>query len=137
MPDDLFERDDIIIGSAPRWGKVLAIFVVVGSGLAMVFFYLLAPSSFRAAKEIGTQKITNGLLPQDNATTHLDIAALRAHEREILESAGPSLVHPGARRIPIKEAMKRLAATGLPVRPGVPTPKPDSLPADVLNHGAP
>src|SRR5665213_2376331 len=137
MPDGSFEKSDIIIGNARRWGTVLVLFVMVGSGLAMGFFYLFAPSPFHAAKEIATQKITSGLLPQDNANTRLDIAALRAHEREILDKAGPSVVVPGAKRIPIREAMARLTATGLPARPGAPTPPPEPLPDDVLNHGAP
>jgi len=137
MPDGLFEKDDIIIGNARRWGKVLVLFIIFGSGLAMGFFFLFAAAPFHAAKEIANENIRNGLLPQDNASTRLDIAALRAHEREILEKEGLSVVHPGAKRIRIEEAMARLAASGLPARRGAPTPPPDPLPADVLNHGAP
>ena len=137
MPEPRFETADAVMGNVRKWGIVLAGFVVFGAGSAMAFFFLLTPSPFRAAAELGTRRLPPGPLPQDNATTRLDIAALRAREADVLDHAGPSVVHPGARRIPLAEAMRRLAATGLPARPGAPTPRPDPLPPGVLNHGAP
>ena len=137
MPDAQYESTDALMGNVRKWGFVLAGFVVFGGALAMGFFYLFAPSPFRAAAELGTSRLPGGPLPQDNATARLDIAALRAREADVLDHPGPSLVHPGARRIPIAEAMGQLARGGLPARPGAPTPLPEPLPAGVLNHGAP
>ena len=137
MPDERYESTDALMGNVRRWGFVLAGFVVFGGALAMGFFYLFAPSPFRAAAELGTPRVPPGPLPQDNATTRLDIAALRAREADVLDHPGPSIVHPGARRIPIAEAMRQLAASGLPSRPGAPTPPPEPLPAGVLDHGTP
>ena len=137
MPDAQFETTDALMGNVRKWGCVLAGFAVFGAALAMGFFALLAPSPFRATAELPTTRLPAGPLPQDNATTRLDLAALRAREAEVLDHAGPSALHPGARRIPVAEAMARLAASGLPFRPGAPTPQPEPLPPGVLNHGAP
>jgi len=137
MPDPRYEHADALVGNVRRWTKVLVGFVVFGSALAMGFFYFFAPSPFHAAADLATSRLPNGPLPQDNASSRLDLAGLRARESDILDHGGPSVVHPGASRIPIDEAMARIAAQGLPNRPGAPTPLPDPLPADVLNHGAP
>ena len=137
MPETRYEPADALMGNVRKWGLVLAGFVAFGSAAAMGFYLLLAPSPFHDAAELGTPRVPPGPLPQDNATTRLDIAALRAREADVLDNPGPSVVHPGARRIPISEAMARLAASGLPARPGAPTPPPDPLPAGVLDHGTP
>jgi hypothetical protein len=137
LPKDQFEQDDIVIGTARKWAPVLVLFVLFGSGAAMTFYYFLAPSPFRTAPELPNPGFGGVLVPQDNSSKLTDLASLRRNEDDILDHAGPSVVHPGKSRIPIEQAMSLLSASGLPARPGAPAPNPDPLPADVLNHGKP
>jgi hypothetical protein len=133
----MFEESDVIIDNRGRWATVLFVFVVVGLCLGVGLFVLHRGSLFGPRLELSSSSSVQTILPMDNATSVTDLASLRNREDKILSTYGASVMHPGFQRIPILEAMKRLAALGMPPRPGAPAPLPAALPPNVPNNGRP
>lgn len=124
-----YERDDVLVRTARWWGGYLFLFTVASTIFAVIAFALIVPSAFSEKPQTARgRQIPSGPLLQDNETARTDIAALRRREDAVLSTAGPSLYHAGARRVPIAQAMDELARRGLPTPKGTPPPPPEPLP---------
>lgn len=114
------QEEDSMERSGCRWGLAFLIFIVVGTILSFGAYWILAPRPFAGPLNDPNREIPDWRRLQSNKTASEDIADLRQHEGAVLNSAGPSDYHPGAKRIPLDEAMAELARRGLPRHPTKP-----------------
>lgn len=124
-----YEPDDVVVRTARWWGAYLFGFLVLSVATGVGLYVVLSGSAFDGHRLPSAGPSVPGRpLLQDNRMVRTDIADLRRQEQDALDHAGPSLVHPGRRRIPIEEAIGRIARSGLPTPAGTPAPPPEPLP---------
>lgn len=131
--DVMFEARDID-ASILGWigvGVIVSAFLIHG-GVAMLYAYLSRTEFPRGSQPVTFVKEApkQSTLPALQEDPHRDLERLRESERQTLNSYGWVDREKGIVRVPIKEAMKRVVAKGLPAaEKASPSPANSGTPA--------
>lgn len=113
-----YELRDGNFWSVGKWITGFFVFSAISFGIAYLMLIGIGSTVVRGSHPINTTVLT---LPrqmplktplQNNITAARDMEELRAKEREVSENYGPSESNPKVMRIPVDEAIEKLASKG-------------------------